>query len=69
MMTIYGAMRNGKKVVIMWDGSGYEYVSYVTGARKQKTPLANGAENRTALNCYEQHNAANAGVKKFSALA
>lgn len=68
MMSIYGTIRNGRKVVVMRDGSGYEYVSYV-GAGKIKTPVATGAENRTALNCYERHNAANAGVKKFSALA
>lgn len=69
MMTIYGAMRNGKKVVIMRDGSGYEYVSYVTGARKQKTQLANGA-GKTSINCYMVHNTNNAGVKHiFDALA
>ena len=69
MMTIYGGIKNGQKIIIMRDGSGYEYVSYLSGAKKQKTPQASGAENRTALNCYEQHNAANAGVKNFSALA
>lgn len=68
MMSIFGAVKRGRKVVVV-RGTGYEFTIHSAGAGKIKTPVATVAENRTALNCYEQHNAANAGVKKFSALA
>ena len=69
MMTIYGTIRNGRKVVVMRDGSGYEYVSYMAGAKKIKTPQASGAGEAQLKSYTQMSNTANAGVKKFSALA
>ena len=69
MMTIYGGIKNGQKVIAMRDGSGYEYVSYISGAKKQKTPQASGAQNSEAVKYYNQHNAAiNAVNKKINVL-
>ena len=63
-MIIYGKIQHGQRVVVM-QGPGFSFNIYdKIGAEKTKNPAGERGKNRTALNCYDQHNAVNAPVKR-----
>ena len=63
-MIAYGTISRGQRVTVV-RGTGYSFTIHDrTGAGETKTPQASGAENKTALNCYIEHNAAYNAVNK-----
>ena len=61
-MIAYGTISRGQKVTII-KGAGFSFTLYER-AGAIKTPQASGAENRTALNCYNTHNTPLSDVNK-----
>lgn len=63
-MIIYGKIQHGQRVMVV-QGPGFSFNIYdKAGAIKNETPQASGAGKTTSANCYDQHNAVNAPVKR-----